>query len=167
MMTQRIKSARTRVLFLTLFCTSVAAGGAARAAEGRFQALSGTWAGSGYTAMKDGFQERLRCRARYQVGSGGESFSLDMTCASDSVSLNVVTNVTASGARINGVWSETTRGVGGNVSGRADARQISAVLDGAGFDAGISIATRGSRQTVVIRPSAMDVTEISISMSRH
>lgn len=163
MMTKRIKSAIARVLFLTLFCTSVAA----RAAEGRFQALSGTWAGSGYAAMKDGSQERLRCKARYQVGSGGESFSLDMTCASDSVSLNVVTSVTASGDRIHGVWSETTRGVGGNIGGRADARQISAVLDGAGFDAGISIATRGSRQTVVIRPSAMDVSEISISMSRH
>jgi hypothetical protein len=138
----------------------------ASAAEGPFHAFPGSWTGSGTVVEKDGSRERIRCRVRYQVSGGSESLSQDLTCASDSFTLNVVSSVVASGGQLTGSWSETTRGVSGNITGRVDPAQVSAVFAGVGFDAQIVINTKGKRQSVVITPSGIDVKEVTISLSK-
>ena len=138
----------------------------AQAAEGPFTNFSGSWSGTGTVTVKDGTKERLRCKAHYDVSGGGAQLAQNLTCASDSYTFNVVSNVTANGGAISGNWSETSRGANGQISGRIEPKQISATVAGPGFTAGIAIAARGGKQSVEIRPTGTDITDVSVTMSK-
>ena len=79
---------------------------------------------------------------------------------------NVVANVKAAGSAISGNWQETSRGANGEITGHIDPRQISATVEGVGFTAGIAIAARGGKQSVNIRPTGTDITDVSVTMSK-
>jgi hypothetical protein len=147
--------------FLLLCAQAQAQGG------GPFAALPGSWSGGGTISLASGANERIRCRATYQVGGGGQALQLSIRCASDSYNFDLAGNVVYQGGAITGTWSESTRGVNGTVSGRAGGEQIQAYAQGAGFSAGLSLATRGNRQSVVIRPSGADITSVSIALARR
>ena len=136
-------------------------------AEGPFSSFEGNWTGAGTVSVENGTKERLRCRAHYDVGGGGNSMSQNLTCASDSYKFNVVSNVQASGSAISGSWSETSRGANGQITGRISPTQISAQVAGVGFSARIGIAARGGRQSVTISPTGTDITNVSVTMSKH
>ncbi|WP_158809327.1 hypothetical protein [Beijerinckia sp. L45] len=138
----------------------------AQAAEGPFSNFSGVWSGTGTVTVKNGTKERLRCKAHYEVSGGGESMAQNLTCASDSYTFNVVANVKAAGSAISGNWQETSRGANGEITGHIDPRQISATVEGVGFTAGIAIAARGGKQSVNIRPTGTDITDVSVTMSK-
>ena len=134
---------------------------------GPFGSLHGSWSGGGTISLASGANERIRCRAAYDVGSGGRALQLSIRCASDSYNFDLAGNVVAQGGAITGTWSESTRGVAGNVSGRASGNQIQAFAQGAGVSASLSMATSGNRQSVVIRPTGADVTQVSITLARR
>jgi hypothetical protein len=138
----------------------------AAAAEGPFANFSGVWSGTGTVTVKNGTKERLRCKAHYEVTGGGEAMAQNLTCASDSYTFNVVSNVKAAGSAISGNWQETSRGAGGEITGHIDPKQISATVQGTGFTAGIAIAARGGKQSVNIRPTGTDITDVSVTMSK-
>lgn len=142
----------------------VASAGMAQA--GPFSGYEGNWTGGGTISVSSGAKERLRCRAHYGVGGGGNSLSQNLTCASDSYKFNVVANVQASGGALSGTWSETTRGASGAISGSISPTQISAQVSGAGFSASIGIASRGNKQSVLIRPTGTEITSVSVTMSK-
>ena len=54
-----------------------------------------------------------------------------------------------------GTWSEATRGVSGNLSGRISGPNISALVEGTGFSAGVAVNTRGRSQSVNIKPGGL------------
>jgi hypothetical protein len=134
---------------------------------GPFAGLSGSWSGGGTISLASGANERIRCRAVYDVGSGGRALQLSIRCASDSYNFDLAGNVVSQGGAISGTWSESSRGVNGTVSGRASGSQIQAFAQGAGFSAGLSLSTHGNRQSVVIRPQGADVTAVSIALARR
>ncbi len=139
----------------------------AQAAEGPFSSFSGAWTGGGTITVKNGGKERLRCKAHYEVSGGGEALAQNLTCASDSYVFNVVSNVKASGSgAISGTWQETSRGANGQIVGRIDPKQISATVEGLGFTAGIAIAARAGKQSVNIRPTGTDITDVSVTLSK-
>jgi len=80
----------------------------------------------------------------------------------------VITYKPEAGA-ITGSWSETGYGVGGWVSGSANANTINArVRSGDNtFNARVAVVTRGARQTVSIKPQGLDVTEVSVTLRRR
>ncbi len=139
----------------------------AHAQAGPFASLSGTWSGGGTISLASGANERIRCRAAYDVGSGGRAVQLSIRCASDSYNFDLAGSVVSQGGAITGTWSESSRGVNGTVSGRAGGNQIQAYAQGSGFSAGLSLATHGNRQSVVIRPTGADVTSVSIVLARR
>ena len=144
------------------------AGGAVRAqGAGPFGAMAGAWAGGGTISMANGSTERIRCRAAYHVGAAGRALQLSIRCASASYNFDLGGNVVYDGGAISGTWSESTRGVSGTVSGRASGNQFQAYAQGAGFSAGLSLATHGNQQSVVIRPAGADVTSVQIALARH
>jgi len=57
---------------------------AGRAATTPFSAMAGTWSGGGTMTMSSGTEERLRCRAQYDVVVGGNDLRLNLRCGSDS-----------------------------------------------------------------------------------
>lgn len=143
---------------------TIASAGIAQA--GPFSSFEGNWSGAGTISVSNGTRERLRCRAHYSVGGGGTSLAQNLTCASDSYKFNVVSNVQASGSALSGTWSETSRGVSGQISGRIGPTQISATVSGGGFSAAFGIAARAGRQSITIRPTGTDITNVSVTMSK-
>ena len=121
------------------------------AQSGPFAGMAGAWSGSGTIALDDGSSERIRCRATYAVGAGGNGLNQSLTCASDSYRFNLSSNVMARGGSLSGTWSETSRNVSGNVEGTGGNGNFHVIASAPGFNANLSIRTSGNRQTVVIR----------------
>jgi hypothetical protein len=154
--------ARTGLLLAAL-CLS---GGAAQAA-GPFSAMAGSWSGGGVLNTTDGGQERLRCRASYDVDGGGAALRLNLRCASASYNFDLASNVQYRGGAISGEWSEASRNASGTISGRAVGDRIEASASGQNFSAGLSMTTRGSRQTVSIRPQGTNITGVTLALDRR
>src|SRR6185437_5371937 len=55
---------------------------------GPFAGMAGVWSGAGTVTLDDGSTERIRCRATYAVGAGGNGLQQTLTCASDSYKFN-------------------------------------------------------------------------------
>jgi hypothetical protein len=132
-----------------------------------FAGLSGAWTGSGSIAMKNGANERLRCRAKYSTTPSGSGLHQELLCASDSYKFNVNSNVVAdaSGA-VAGTWTETSRNVTGQVSGRASGGVIRTTVQAPGFTANLLLEIRGNAQSVSITPSGVDVRQVTITLHR-
>ncbi len=135
-------------------------------AAGPFASFAGNWTGAGTISIDNGSKERLRCRAHYDVGGGGETLAQNLTCASDSYKFNVISHVRSEGGALSGDWAETSRNATGRISGRIGPTQISAHVAGAGFTADIGIAARGGKQAVTISPTGTDIRNVSVTMSK-
>ena len=136
-------------------------------AEGGLSPLAGSWSGGGTITMSSGSSERLRCRANYAVGGSGSSVTQDLKCASDSYRVDIRSNVAVSGGALSGTWTETSRGVGGQISGRLNGSDIQATVAGGVFGAGLSIATHGSSQSINIRVNGGDVSKVSLNLKKN
>ena len=116
-----------------------------------FRALAGSWSGGGTISMANGEQEQLRCRANYSPGGGGEELSLNLRCASASYNFDLSANISYEGGPIAGTWNEASRNISGTLQGRGGNGNFQVVASTAGFNASISLATRGARQSIAMR----------------
>jgi len=132
-----------------------------------FAAMAGSWSGGGVLSTTDGAQERLRCRATYDVASSGAELRLNLKCASQSYNFDLASEVQYHGGAISGSWSEASRNASGSIAGRAAGDHIEAAATGQNFSANLSLTTRGGRQTVSIRPQGTNVTAVSIALDRR
>ena len=135
-------------------------------AAGTFSSYDGDWAGNGVITTDTGTKERIRCKAHYTTGGGGDTMTQNLTCASDSYKFNVVSDVKADGSKIEGDWEETSRGAKGHITGTISPSQISAYVNGLGFSARIGIAARAGGQSVTMSPTGTDITNVSVTMSK-
>lgn len=134
---------------------------------GPFLGMSGHWSGSGTVTMANGATERLHCRAAYAVNATGKALQQTLRCASDSYRLEISSNVIAEGGSVSGSWAEVTRGVSGNISGRASGAEIMAHVAAAGFAARLDVRTQGDKQAVTIKPQGdADVAAVSIALHK-
>jgi hypothetical protein len=135
--------------------------------ERPFLGLSGHWSGAGTVTMANGATERIRCKAAYAVNAMGKAVQQTLRCASDSYRVEISSNVISEGGSLSGSWAEATRGVAGNISGRASGAEIVVNVAGAGFTARLDLRTQGERQSVTIRPQGgTDVTAVSIALRK-
>jgi hypothetical protein len=141
--------------------------GTASAAVSPFRMLAGSWTGGGVISLSNGEQERLRCRASYDVDGGGEQLRLNIRCASDSYNIDLSSDVAYRGGEISGQWSEASRNASGTLAGRAAGDHIEAEARGQSFSAGLSMTTRGRRQTISIRPEGTDIRGVSLALERR
>lgn len=157
----------TRALFTSAVLFMPAQGHTEPASAAPFSGLSGHWSGAGTITMTNGATERLRCKVAYAVGAAGKAVEQTLRCASDSYRVEVNSNVISTGGSLSGSWAETTRGMSGNVSGRASGADISANVVGAGFSARLDVRTHGDKQSVTITPRGdSDVSAVSIALRR-
>jgi hypothetical protein len=162
---QHLGAMRQLIIAAALFLTALVSSSASHAQSGPFAGLAGVWSGGGVVTLDDGSTERIRCRATYAVGNGGNGLNQSLTCASDSYRFNLASNVTASGGSLSGTWSESGRGITGNLEGRGGNGNFQVIASAPGFNASISLTTRGNRQSVVIRAESQ-FRGASISLSR-
>ncbi len=113
--------------------------------------MAGVWSGGGTVTLDDGSTERIRCRETAAVGAGGAGLNLTLACASDSYKFDLSGNVVSERGALSGTWSEASRGVTGSLQGRGGSGNFEVVANAGGFTARLSVATRGSRQSVSIR----------------
>ena len=165
--TRKSSDVTRRLVFAiaTVLAASVWSDSGHAQAGGPFAGMAGVWSGGGTVTLDDGSTERIRCRATYAVGAGGSGLQQTLTCASDSYKFNLTSNVTAQGPAISGSWSETSRNINGNIEGRAGGGVIQVVASAPGFNANISLTTRGNKQSVVIRAESQ-FRGASISLTR-
>ena len=156
--------ARAGVLLLASICLP---GSAIKAATSPFVAIAGTWSGGGILNTTDGTQERLRCRASYDVGGAGTELRLNLKCASDSYNFDLAGDVQYRGGAITGSWNEASRNASGSISGRASGGHIEAFARGDSFSADLSLTTQGNRQTVSIHPQGTSITAVSLALDRR
>lgn len=155
-----------RLIFAGAAWFAVAISGSASFAQtGPFTGLAGNWSGGGTLTLDDGSSERIRCRATYAVGEGGNGLNQTLTCASDSYKINLASNVISQGGALSGTWSESTRGVSGTIQGRGSNGSFQVVASSAGFNANITLTTHGNKQSVVIRADG-PLRGVSLSLSR-
>jgi hypothetical protein len=133
---------------------------------GPFRPFLGSWRGTGRITSTDGRAEPISCRATYEGSDGDTSLNQALVCASDSFRLNIESNATADGGSLRGEWRETTRGVQGTLSGQIGGGDFEGQVDGGGFTAQISLRSNGRKQAVYIRPSAGDIRDVNIVLTK-
>jgi hypothetical protein len=138
----------------------------AQAASGPFADFEGAWSGTGTISLSNGTNERIRCRASYQITEAGRLLSQDLRCASDSYKFELQTTVAHQGGTISGVWNETTRSVVGSISGRISGNTIRAVATAPAVTANLALETKGNHQSVTIQSPGSEVSEVSITLRR-
>jgi hypothetical protein len=158
-----MKSAAAAVTLGAFLGLAVAAGPAQ--AQSPFAGLTGSWSGNGKISTTSG-SERIRCRGTYRASESGSTLALRLRCAGDSYKFEIASDINYDGGSISGSWSETTRQVHGSISGRATANQITAQTSAVGFNAAVSISTRGNSQNVTIRSPGSEISEVSVTMAR-
>jgi hypothetical protein len=161
-----LSAATRRLTFaaVTLFAASIFSS-AGHAQSGPFAGMAGNWSGSGTVTLDDGSSERIRCRASYAVSENGNGLNQTLTCASDSYKFDLRSNVIAENGSLSGTWSESSRGVSGNLQGHSAGGNFQVIASAPGFTANISLTTRGNRQSVVIKSDSV-FRGAAISMSR-
>ena len=133
---------------------------------GPFTDLAGTWSGGGTITINTGARERIRCRVTYAVSNGGHNVQQSLRCASDSYRVDLTATVAHRGGSLSGTFSETSRGLGGKLSGRVSGSRITALAEGSGFSATLTVSTSGDRQSVSISSPGSEVSDVSISLRR-
>lgn len=147
------------------FALSLAGATSASAQGAPFAGLDGSWSGTGTVELANGTNERIRCRATYKVGNGGQALEQTLRCASDSYKFDLSSQVQSAGGNITGNWSETNRNVFGSVQGRAAPGSINVLVEAAGFSANLTVATKGNKQNVGIT-SKGEIRNVTIAMSK-
>lgn len=135
-------------------------------AQSPFAGLTGSWSGNGKITTNSGGSERIRCRGTYRASDGGSTLALRLRCAGDSYKFEIASDINYDGGSISGSWNETSRQVYGTIAGRATPTHITAQASAVGFNAALSISTRGNSQNVTIRSPGSEISEVTVSMAR-
>ncbi len=155
-------------LFASAILLIPAEGRTGPGSQALFADLSGPWSGAGTITMTNGATERIRCKASYVVDASGKAVQQSLRCASDSYKLEIRSNVISKDGSLSGSWTEATRGISGNVSGRASGAAFSANVAGAGFSARLDVRTQGDKQSVTLKPQGdTEVSAVSISLHKR
>jgi hypothetical protein len=137
------------------------------AQQSPFANLSGSWSGSGRITLSNETRESIRCRATYDAHAGGNQLQLALRCASDSYNFEFRGNAINSDGDITGNWSETTRHVAGQFTGRASDNHIDVRAEGQTFAALLALTTHRNRQSISIRSPGSEMSEVTIVLSRR
>jgi hypothetical protein len=138
----------------------------AHAQSAPFAGMAGSWSGGGKIDLHDGTSERIRCRATYSIGGGGDTLQQQLRCAGDSYRFEVTSSVENRAGSLSGSWSEATRNVTGQISGRATGGHIHARVDAGVFTADLTVHTNGAQQSVSIVPQGTDIKIVAVTMRK-
>jgi hypothetical protein len=136
------------VLVLSLFLLS---GAVHASASDAFSSLAGSWSGVGMVHFSNNSNERLRCRASYDVLQSGNKLQMSIRCASPSYNFDLLGSVRDNNGRITGTWNEATLNVAGTLAGSAQGNRIDVLARSQSFTASLGLITRDQQQSVSIR----------------
>ena len=94
--------------------------------------------------------------------------SQDVTTAwqLDAYRFEINSDMVQSGQSLSGNWFESTRRVGGRISGRATGGQLDIRAEGDTFTALVTVTTQSNRQTFLLESPGSQLSEVSITLNR-
>jgi hypothetical protein len=165
--TFNVRAGGLRIAGLAAVAAAVLSSASPAAAQGApFAGLAGVWTGTGAISLANGSRERIKCRATYAVGDNGNGLQQTLRCASDSYKFELASNVRNASGRISGTWSEATRGVSGDLQGRAEGGLFQVVVSSPAFTADLTLTTKGNSQTVKITSQGTEFSGVTITLAR-
>jgi hypothetical protein len=136
------------------------------APAGPFDALTGTWTGSGQVRLEDGKTEGLKCKAYYTPKSGGSGLGLALRCASASNKIELRASLSSAGGRVSGDWEERSFNAAGTVTGQATADSIRLSIAGGGFTGSMVVKTSGGSQSISVAAQGSALKGVNITLKR-
>jgi hypothetical protein len=133
------------------------------AASGPFDALIGSWGGSGTYRLDDGRTEKVRCDAYYT--GGGTQLGMVVRCTSETNKLEIRSKLSASGNVLSGSWEERTYHAQGTVAGQIMGEQLSLNISG-GITGKMNVSFGRSRQNVAISTQGIPLQNVTIGLTR-
>ena len=109
------------------------------AQSGPFAGWPAYWSGGGTVTLDDGSTERIRCRATYAVGDGGNGLNQSLTCASDSYKFDLASQCRRQRRRAVRNLEREPAATSAATLRDAAARQLPGRRQRAGFTANISL----------------------------
>jgi hypothetical protein len=146
-------------------CALSFASASARAADGPFPELVGTWSGSGVAKFDGGKKESLRCKGYYTNTGGPHNLGISIRCANASAKVELRANLVDAGGAVTGNWEERTYNQSGAVAGRASGNRLNLSISGGIAGSMLVTVGRGSH-SVAVMTSGPSLKGINISMSR-
>jgi hypothetical protein len=113
--------------------------------------LVGRWVGEGFLGIKDGNSESVKCRVTYIPAESTHQLKQTVRCASAGGSIEVQSAIVHSGGTISGSWSELTRNMRGDLSGKVTPRGFQVMVTGTDLSANMNVVINGPRQIIEIQ----------------
>ena len=154
-----------RVFAAVAAALTISGSSAAIAADSPFNALAGTWNGSGTAKFEGGTTESLRCKGYYTNASGGTNLGLSIRCANASAKVELRANLNYANGNVSGDWEERTYNQSGTVTGKATSNKLSLAITG-GINGSMSVSFGGGNQSVSVSTGGPVLKGINISFSR-
>ncbi len=129
-----------------------------------FDALVGTWTGSGQVRYEDGRAESMRCSDYYS--EGGQRLRLAIRCRSAGSEIEVRGLLAQRDGNVTGTWEERTFNVSGEVAGRITASRMSLAITGGAFSGSMSVEFGGTRQSVVISTQGISMRSVNVTLGK-
>ena len=129
-----------------------------------FNALKGSWSGSGRVSFSSGETEKLKCSARYS--GGGSSLGLNVRCASTSAQINLTGSLDASGNKVSGDWSESSYGLNGSANGSASGGNVRLKISGSA-NGYLTLNVSGGQHTIAMSTQGIPVSGVNVSLARR
>jgi hypothetical protein len=136
-------------------------------AQQSFDAVAGSWSGSGSMKPSDGPSERVRCKVDYVPKNAGQSVKMNVRCASDAYKMDLSANIDENGSTLSGNWFESQYRQGGSVSGQNVNGLIEAKVEGQTITALLTVRTKANRQTFVMESPGAWISQVSIDLVRE
>jgi hypothetical protein len=116
-----------------------------------FNKLVGRWVGEGFLGIKDGPSESVKCRVTYIPAENASHLKQTVRCASSAGSIEVQSAIVHSAGTISGTWSELTRNMRGDLSGKVTPRGFQVMVVGTDLSANMNVVINGPRQIIEIQ----------------
>ena len=129
-----------------------------------FNALKGSWSGSGRVSFSSGETEKLKCSARYS--GGGSNLGLNVRCASTSAQINLTGNLDSTGNKVSGDWNESSYGLSGSANGSASGGNVRLKISGAA-NGYLTLNVSGSQHSIAMSTQGTPVTGVNVSLARR
>lgn len=113
--------------------------------------LVGRWVGEGFLGIKDGASESVKCRVTYIPAKNSHQLKQTVRCASASGSIEVQSHIVHSAGSITGSWSELTRNMRGDLSGKVTPRGFQVMVTGTDLSANMNVVINAPRQIIEIQ----------------
>ena len=158
----------TRTFAIAATASLLAASSAQSQSINPFAKFSGNWVGNGEIYLSNNTKERIRCRGPFTASDGPNvtNLKLELTCAGDSYSFRLQSDINSSNGVLSGTWSELTRGFNGKISGTIKDDKIQAVAEGQTFTATLTLVNLGDKQQIVIASPGSEMTDVLIGLIR-